>query len=192
MVIKPSPFTPLSALRFGQIAQSVLPAGVLSVVSGGNELGPQLTGHPDIAKISFTGSTDTGKHVLRSAAGTIKRVSLELGGNDAPIVLPDADYKALIPQLFGGQSATRVNGVSASSVSMSTVPSTRNLSRRLSTTRSSKSSAMASIRRSLSDRHRTRCNSIRSRPSSTTSKRTVRRSSLGATSTRGSRATSFR
>jgi acyl-CoA reductase-like NAD-dependent aldehyde dehydrogenase len=102
MVIKPSPFTPLSTLRFGQIAQSVLPAGVLSVVSGGNELGPQLTGHPDIAKISFTGSTETGKHVLRSAAGTIKRVTLELGGNDAAVVLPDADYKAIIPQLFWG------------------------------------------------------------------------------------------
>jgi acyl-CoA reductase-like NAD-dependent aldehyde dehydrogenase len=102
MVIKPSPFTPLSALRFGQIAQSVLLAGVLSVVSGDNELGPQLTNHPDIAKISFTGSTDTGKHVLRAAAGTIKRVTLELGGNDAAIVLPDADYRAIIPQLFWG------------------------------------------------------------------------------------------
>jgi acyl-CoA reductase-like NAD-dependent aldehyde dehydrogenase len=102
MVIKPSPFTPLSTLRFGEIAQSVLPPGVLSVVSGGNELGPLLTGHPDIAKISFTGSTETGKHVLRSAAGTIKRVTLELGGNDAAIVLPDADYKSIIPQLFWG------------------------------------------------------------------------------------------
>jgi acyl-CoA reductase-like NAD-dependent aldehyde dehydrogenase len=102
MVIKPSPFTPLSTLRFGQIAQSVLPPGVLSVVSGGNELGPQMTAHPDIAKISFTGSTETGKHVMRSAAGTMKRVTLELGGNDAAIVLPDADYKAIIPQLFWG------------------------------------------------------------------------------------------
>ncbi|WP_186094139.1 aldehyde dehydrogenase family protein [Burkholderia gladioli] len=102
MVIKPSPFTPLSTLRFGEIAQQVLPAGVLSVVSGGNDLGPQLTGHPDIAKISFTGSTETGKHVLRSAAGTIKRVTLELGGNDAAIVLPDADYRSIIPQLFWG------------------------------------------------------------------------------------------
>jgi acyl-CoA reductase-like NAD-dependent aldehyde dehydrogenase len=102
MVIKPSPFTPLTALRFGQIAQSVLPPGVLSVVSGGNELGPQLTHHPDIAKISFTGSTETGKHVLRAAAGTVKRVTLELGGNDAAIVLPDADYRAIVPQLFWG------------------------------------------------------------------------------------------
>lgn len=101
-VLKPTPFTPLTALRFGEIAQRVLPPGVLSVVSGGNELGPQLTNHPDIAKISFTGSTETGRHVLRAAAGTVKRVTLELGGNDAAIVLPDADYKAIIPQLFWG------------------------------------------------------------------------------------------
>jgi acyl-CoA reductase-like NAD-dependent aldehyde dehydrogenase len=102
MVIKPSPFTPLTTLRFGQIAQSVFPVGVLSVVSGGNELGPQMTAHPDIAKISFTGSTETGKHVIRSAAGTVKRLTLEMGGNDAAIVLPDADWKAAIAQLFWG------------------------------------------------------------------------------------------
>ena len=101
-VLKPTPYTPLTALRFGQIAQSVLPAGVLSVLSGGDQLGPQMTNHPDVAKISFTDSTETGKHVLRSAAGTVKRVTLELGGNDAAIVLPDADYKAIIPQLFWG------------------------------------------------------------------------------------------
>lgn len=101
-VLKPTPFTPLTALRYGEIAQRVLPAGVLSVVSGGNDLGPQLTNHPDIAKISFTGSTETGKHVLRAAAGTVKRVTLELGGNDASIVLPDADYRSIIPQIFWG------------------------------------------------------------------------------------------
>lgn len=102
MVIKPSPFTPLTTLRFGQIAQSVLPAGVLSVVSGSNELGPQMTAHPDIAKISFTGSTETGKHVIRSAAGTVKRLTMEMGGNDAAIVMPDADWQAIIPQLYWG------------------------------------------------------------------------------------------
>ncbi len=102
MVIKPSPFTPLTSLRFGQIAQEVLPPGVLSVVSGGNELGPQMTAHPDIAKISFTGSTETGKHVIRSAAATVKRLTLEMGGNDAAIVMPDADWQAIIPQLFWG------------------------------------------------------------------------------------------
>ncbi len=102
IVIKPSPFTPLTSLRFGEIAQGVLPPGVLSVVSGDNELGPQLTAHPDIAKISFTGSTETGKHVIRSAAGTMKRLTLEMGGNDAAIVLPDADWKSIVPQLFWG------------------------------------------------------------------------------------------
>ncbi|WP_434681533.1 aldehyde dehydrogenase family protein [Pseudomonas sp. R1-18] len=102
MVIKPSPFTPLSTLRFGQIAQSVLPPGVLSIVSGGNELGPQMTAHPDIAKISFTGSTETGKHVIRSAAATMKRLTLEMGGNDAAIVMPDADWQSIIPKLFWG------------------------------------------------------------------------------------------
>ncbi len=102
IVIKPSPFTPLTSLRFGQIAQSIFPAGVVSVVAGGNELGPQMTAHPDIAKISFTGSTETGKHVIRSAAGTVKRLTLEMGGNDAAIVLPDADWDSIIPQLFWG------------------------------------------------------------------------------------------
>ena len=102
MVVKPSPFTPLTSIRYGEIAQSVFPAGVLSVVSGLDDLGPQMTAHSDIAKISFTGSTATGRHVLRSAAGTIKRVTAELGGNDAAIVLPDADFRAIIPQLFWG------------------------------------------------------------------------------------------
>ena len=101
-VLKPTPFTPLTALRFGEIAQQILPPGVLSVVSGEDALGPQLTEHPDIAKISFTGSTETGKHVLRSAAGTVKRVTLELGGNDAAIVMPDADIASIIPKLFWG------------------------------------------------------------------------------------------
>ncbi|MCA0891792.1 aldehyde dehydrogenase family protein [Qipengyuania flava] len=101
-VLKPTEFTPLTALRFGEIAQEVLPAGVLSVVSGDKGLGPVLTGHPDIAKISFTGSTETGKHVIRAAADTVKRVTLELGGNDAAIVLPDAEYETIIPKLFWG------------------------------------------------------------------------------------------
>ena len=88
MVLKPSPYTPLCTLRFGEIAQSVFPPGVLNVVSGGNELGAQMTSHPDIAKISFTGSTATGKKVMESGATNLKRITLELGGNDAAIVLP--------------------------------------------------------------------------------------------------------
>ncbi|WP_118185847.1 aldehyde dehydrogenase family protein [Paraburkholderia phosphatilytica] len=100
MVLKPSPYTPLTSLRFGEIAQKVLPAGVLSVVSGGNELGQVMTEHPDIAKISFTGSTATGKKVMASSSTNLKRVTLELGGNDAAIVLQGTDYKAIIPTLF--------------------------------------------------------------------------------------------
>lgn len=100
MVMKPSPYTPLCTLRFGEIARTVFPAGVFNVISGGNDLGAQMTEHPDIAKISFTGSTATGKKVMASGAGTLKRVTLELGGNDAAIVLADADWEPIIPTLF--------------------------------------------------------------------------------------------
>lgn len=105
MLIKPSPSTPLTSPRFGQIAQSVPPPGVLSVVSGNDELGPRMTVHPAIARISFTGSTATGEHVIRSAAATMKRVTLELGGNDAAIVMPDADREAIVPQLSWGAAS---------------------------------------------------------------------------------------
>ncbi|MDQ4115294.1 MAG: aldehyde dehydrogenase family protein, partial [Actinomycetota bacterium] len=100
MVMKPSPYTPLCTLRFGELAQRVLPPGVFNVVSGGNELGQHLTEHPDVAKISFTGSTATGKKVMASGSGTLKRVTLELGGNDAAIVLPGSDLDAIVPTLF--------------------------------------------------------------------------------------------
>lgn len=100
MVMKPSPYTPLTSLFFGEIAQGVLPPGVFSVVSGGNELGQIITEHPDIAKISFTGSTATGKRVMASGASNLKRITLELGGNDAAVVLADADWKSLVKPLF--------------------------------------------------------------------------------------------
>jgi acyl-CoA reductase-like NAD-dependent aldehyde dehydrogenase len=100
MVMKPSPYTPLCTLRFGEIAQTVLPAGVLNIVSGGNELGAQMTEHADIAKISFTGSTATGKKVMASSASTLKRLTLELGGNDVAIVLSDADWEPIVETLF--------------------------------------------------------------------------------------------
>lgn len=100
MVMKPSPYTPLTSLFFGEIAQGVLPAGVLSVVSGGNELGQIMTEHPAIAKISFTGSTATGKRVMASGASNLKRITLELGGNDAAVVLADADWQAIVQPLF--------------------------------------------------------------------------------------------
>jgi acyl-CoA reductase-like NAD-dependent aldehyde dehydrogenase len=100
MVLKPSPYTPLCTLWFGELAQQVLPPGVLNVLSGGNELGQWITEHPAIGKISFTGSTATGKRVMQSAAGNLKRLTLELGGNDPAIVLPDVDAKAIAKDLF--------------------------------------------------------------------------------------------
>jgi acyl-CoA reductase-like NAD-dependent aldehyde dehydrogenase len=100
VILKPSPFTPLTSLKFGELVRDMLPPGVLSVVSGSDRLGPWITGHPGIDKISFTGSTATGKAVMRSAADSLKRVTLELGGNDPAIVLPDADPETLAPRLF--------------------------------------------------------------------------------------------
>ena len=78
IIIKPSPFTPYCNLKLGELAQSFFPPGVVSVLSGGDDLGPMLTSHPGPAKISFTGSTFTGKKVMESAAKTLKRVTLEL------------------------------------------------------------------------------------------------------------------
>ena len=100
MVLKPSPFTPLSTLQLGAVLQAALPAGVLNVVSGGNELGGWITSHPDVKKISFTGSVPTGVKVAQSAATDLKRVTLELGGNDPAIILDDADPAKIAPQLF--------------------------------------------------------------------------------------------
>lgn len=100
VVVKPSPYTPLATLKFGEVLQKVLPAGVLSVVSGGAELGKWLTEHPLTRKISFTGSTAVGKLVAAAAAPDLKRITLELGGNDAAIVLDDADPVAAAKGIF--------------------------------------------------------------------------------------------
>lgn len=100
VVLKPSPFTPLTSLRLGELVRDVLPPGVLNVVSGGDMLGPWMTAHPGIDKVSFTGSTATGKRVMASACGNLKRVTLELGGNDPAIVLPDVDVPKVAEALF--------------------------------------------------------------------------------------------
>jgi acyl-CoA reductase-like NAD-dependent aldehyde dehydrogenase len=102
VVIKPSPFTPLSTLALGETLRGSLPPGVLNVVSGGDDLGKWMTSHPVPRKISFTGSIETGKHVAASAAPDLKRLTLELGGNDAAIVLPDVDPAAIADKLFWG------------------------------------------------------------------------------------------
>lgn len=102
VVIKPSPLTPLSTIRLVEIMNEVLPPGVVNVITGENSIGAALSAHPGIAKMTFTGSTETGKKVMASAIATLKRLTLELGGNDAGIVLPDADPKAIVEGLFWG------------------------------------------------------------------------------------------
>src|SRR5690606_5380244 len=82
------------------LLREILPAGVVNILSGGDELGALLTAHPGIDKISFTGSVATGKKVMASAAGTLKRVTLELGGNDAAIVMADVDVADVAKKLF--------------------------------------------------------------------------------------------
>ena len=100
MVLKPSPFTPLTTLRFAELVRDLVPAGVLNVITGGDRLGPWLTAHPGFDKISFTGSTATGRKVMESAAPRLKRITLELGGNDPAIVMPDVDVAEIAPKLF--------------------------------------------------------------------------------------------
>ena len=102
VVIKPAPTTPLTTLRFGELCAEVLPPGVVNIIVDQNDLGGALTSHPDVAKVAFTGSTATGKKVMASAAQTLKRLTLELGGNDAAIVLDDVDPKVVAPKLFAG------------------------------------------------------------------------------------------
>lgn len=100
MVLKPSPYTPLCTLKLGELLRDILPPGVLNVVSGGNELGEWITSHPGINKVSFTGSTATGRKIMQSAAVNLKRITLELGGNDPAIVMPDVDVPETAKQLF--------------------------------------------------------------------------------------------
>ena len=102
VVVKPSEYTPLSVLALVRVINGALPEGLVSVVSGDREVGAAMTTHPAIGKVMFTGSTATGKAIIRSSADTVKRLTLELGGNDAGIVLPDADPKAIAEGLFWG------------------------------------------------------------------------------------------
>ncbi|HEX4336620.1 MAG TPA: aldehyde dehydrogenase family protein [Polyangiaceae bacterium] len=119
MVLKPSPFTPLSTLALGKVLNQALPPGVLNVISGGGELGARLSSHPDVKKLSFTGSVPTGKKVGQAAAADLKRVTLELGGNDPAVILDDVNPEAIATQLFwsaftnAGQICTAVKRVYA-------------------------------------------------------------------------------
>jgi len=100
LVIKPAPTTPLSTLRIAELIQDVAPAGVINFITDANDLGAPMTAHPDVRKISFTGSTETGAKVMAGAAGLLKRITLELGGNDAGIVLDDVNPKEAAQKLF--------------------------------------------------------------------------------------------
>lgn len=102
VVAKPSEFTPLSSLMVAEMLKDILPAGVINVIAGPGSVGAELSGHPDVRKISFTGSVATGKKIMQYAAPDLKRVTLELGGNDPAIVLDDVDPAAVIDGLFWG------------------------------------------------------------------------------------------
>ena len=95
IVLKPAELTPLSTLRLGELAlEAGIPEGVVNIVPGkGSVVGQRLIEHPDVAKIGFTGSTEVGQQVMRGAAGTIKRVTLELGGKSANVIFADADLE---------------------------------------------------------------------------------------------------
>jgi acyl-CoA reductase-like NAD-dependent aldehyde dehydrogenase len=105
VVLKPSPYTPLSSLRFGELVKDALPPGVLNVVSGNDALGALMTSHPLVRMISFTGSVATGKKIAATAAVDLKRILLELGGNDPAIVLDDADVDAVADGVFANAFA---------------------------------------------------------------------------------------
>jgi len=100
IVIKPAATTPLTTLKVGELCQKIFPAGVVNVICDKNDLGHKLTSHPDVDKITFTGSTATGKKVMEAASRAVKRVTLELGGNDAAIVLEDADPVETAQKIF--------------------------------------------------------------------------------------------
>ena len=97
---KPAPTTPLTTLLLGEVAADLVPAGVFQTLVDGNDLGGALSSHPGVRHVSFTGSTATGKKVLASTADTLKRFTLELGGNDAALVLDDADVARIAPSIF--------------------------------------------------------------------------------------------
>jgi acyl-CoA reductase-like NAD-dependent aldehyde dehydrogenase len=119
VVLKPSPFTPLTTLAIGSLLREIFPPGVLNVVSGGDELGRWISEHPAVKKLTFTGSVATGKKVAASAAADLKRVTLELGGNDPAIVLGDVDPDRIAKPLFwaafinSGQVCTAIKRVYA-------------------------------------------------------------------------------
>lgn len=101
IVLKPAPTTPVATLELGKLCKEIFPAGVINIIADENDLGPYLTSHPDVAKVGFTGSTVTGRKIMASASDTLKRITLELGGNDAGIVLDDVNVPETAEKLYG-------------------------------------------------------------------------------------------
>lgn len=114
IINKPSEYTPLSTIKLIEIMNRHLPAGVCGLVLGKGDAGAYLTAHPAIGKVAFTGSTRTGQAILRNSVDTLKSTVLELGGNDAAIVLEDADLDKVADKIFGsaflnmGQTCTAI------------------------------------------------------------------------------------
>lgn len=102
VVVKPSEYTPLSVLALVEVFNRHLPEGVLTAISGDREVGAAIAAHPGLDKIMFTGSTATGRKIVESSAHNLARLTLELGGNDAGIVLPGTDVAAIAENLFWG------------------------------------------------------------------------------------------
>ncbi|MEU9031840.1 aldehyde dehydrogenase family protein [Streptomyces sp. NPDC048383] len=100
MVLKPSPFTPLATRLLGSVLATALPEDVLTIVTGREPLGARLASHPGIQHVTFTGSVPTGRAVAAAAAGSLARVTLELGGNDAAVLLDDVDVDRIADRLF--------------------------------------------------------------------------------------------
>ena len=105
LVLKPAPTTPVACMKLAEICSKVFPAGLINIISDNNDLGPKMTAHRGISKIAFTGSSATGKRIMASASDTMKRVTLEMGGNDPSIVLPDVDVKEAAQKVFAGAFA---------------------------------------------------------------------------------------
>src|SRR5262249_52433939 len=102
VVLKPAETTPITTLRLAQLAADVLPKGVLHIVTGpGNPTGEALIGHPDVDMVALTGSVDTGKHIARTAADTLKRVHLELGGKAPVVVFDDVGMETAMETIAG-------------------------------------------------------------------------------------------
>jgi acyl-CoA reductase-like NAD-dependent aldehyde dehydrogenase len=102
VILKPSPFTPYSVLKFVEVVKDIFPPGVIQALNGDEKTGPLLCEHPGVQKISVTGSIATGKKIMAAASKTLKRVTLELGGNDACVVCPDVDVAVVAPMVAVG------------------------------------------------------------------------------------------